>query len=350
MAILSIGILTAATTLYFHYYLDIPWKASVINAIPLLIISSAIAIPSVQHISDPKKEFVTYESSLSDILGVIFFNFFVLNEVIGFSAVLGFFGELLVMMVISFIATAGLAYMLSKIEHNIKFAPIILLLIIIYAFSKIYHLPALIFILVFGLFLGNIDELKRFKWIQRLKPEVLDYEVGKFHEITAEATFLVRSLFFLLFGFLIDFDKLLDLDSFLLALLITGGIFVVRWIQLKIFKITLFPLLFVAPRGLITILLYLSIPAAYHIDIVNKSLILQIILLTAFIMMIGLMVTKKNPQNPLSRQVFKDHFVPFIMGKKERKKRNRPGIQKEETDITKPDEDNQTDKKESSSE
>jgi hypothetical protein len=58
----------------------------------------------------------------------------------------------------------------------------------------------------------------------------------------------------------------------------------------------MFPLLFVAPRGLITILLFLSIDPLSTIPEVNKSLIIQVILLTAVIMMIGLMVTAKQQE------------------------------------------------------
>ena len=73
---------------------------------------------------------------------------------------------------------------------------------------------------------------------------------------------------------------------------------VIRFLQLKISKIPLLPLLFVAPRGLITILLFLSIAPESQIHLVNKSLIIQVILLTAIIMMLGMMITtikrKKN--------------------------------------------------------
>jgi hypothetical protein len=57
---------------------------------------------------------------------------------------------------------------------------------------------------LFGIFLGNLDELKNNKYIQKLKPEILNKEVHKFKELVTEAAFLVRSLFFLLFGFLIQ--------------------------------------------------------------------------------------------------------------------------------------------------
>jgi cell volume regulation protein A len=179
--------------------------------------------------------------------------------------------------------------LLSKIKHHIKFAPIILMIVLIYDISKIYHLPALIFILLFGLFLGNLDELKHIKFIQRLQPEILNKEVHKFKELTIEIAFLVRSLFFLLFGYLIQTSELFNSETIIWAIGITFGVFIFRFIFLKLFKLKLDPLLFIAPRGLITILLFLSIPQNQVISLANKSLIIQVIILTALVMMIGIM-------------------------------------------------------------
>jgi len=51
-------------------------------------------------------------------------------------------------------------------------------------------------------------------------------------------------------------------------------------------------MLFIAPRGLITILLFLAIEPTQNIPLVNKSLIIQVIILTALVMMLGLMTDK----------------------------------------------------------
>ncbi|MFN8143323.1 MAG: sodium:proton antiporter [Bacteroidia bacterium] len=278
----------------FRYYGSFGLKDSLLNAVPFCVISSAIAIPSVRNLSSHNKEFVIYESSLSDIIGVLLFNFLALNEIIdGFS--FGHFGlQLLIIIVVSFIATIGLSFLLSKIEHHIKFVPIVLLVVLIYAVSKIYHLPGLIFILIFGLSIGNLDELKKFKWMERFKPEELDTEVTKFKELTVEGAFLIRALFFLLFGYLIETNEVLNADTFIWACAIVFFILLFRAIQLTLSKLPLLPLLFIAPRGLITILLFLSIESTHAISLVNKSLIIQVIILTALLMMFGLMADKSQ--------------------------------------------------------
>jgi len=278
----------------FVYFAQVPFRDALTNAVPLCVISSSIAIPSVKYLVSSNKEFITYESSLSDIFGVIFFNFVALTGNSQSHTLLESLGQLGVMIGVSFIATVLLAFMMSKIDHHIKFAPIVLLVVLIYFISKIYHLPALIFILLFGLFLGNLDELKRFKWIHKLKPDELNKEVHKFHELIVEATFLTRSLFFLLFGFLIETEEILNTQTLLWATVITALIFLIRAIQFKLSGIPLKPMLFIAPRGLINILLFLSIIPAQAIPMVNKPLMVQVILLTALVMMFGLMATQKS--------------------------------------------------------
>jgi cell volume regulation protein A len=279
----------------FHYFGHASFKNSLVNTIPLAVISSAIAIPSVRNLRPANKEFVIYESSLSDIIGVLFFNFITLNSVLSVLSFGQFILQILIILLVSFIASAGLSILLRKIDHHIKFVPIILLVILIYAVSKIYHLPGLIFILIFGLSIGNLDELKRFKWINKIHPENLHEEVLKFKEFTIEAAFVIRSLFFLLFGFLLETTEILNTETLLWASSIVLIIFIIRAIQLKISGLPIRPLLFVAPRGLITILLFLSIDPGQYIPQVNKSLVIQVIVLTAMIMMFGLMTNKKPP-------------------------------------------------------
>ena len=295
-AVLSMLATAFLLAFLFNYYGGFPFKSSLANAIPLSIISSSIAIPSVRGLKSEKKEFVIYESSLSDIAGVLFFNFVALNTVIDFVSFKEFGIQVVVISVVSFIATIGLSLLLSKIRHHIKFVPIILLILLIYAISKIYHLPALIFILVFGLFMGNLDELRHWKWIQFFRPDELTKEVVKFKEITVEAAFLIRALFFLLFGYLLETSDILNKDTLIWSVGIVIIIFVFRVVQLKLSKLPLKPLLFIAPRGLVTILLFLSILPADRILLVNNSLIVQVILISSFIMMIGLMSYSKKEE------------------------------------------------------
>jgi len=293
-AFLPMLVLAFLIALLFMLFGDYSLKAGLLNAIPFCIISSAIAIPSVRNLTRWKKEFVIYESSFSDILGVLFFTFITMNEVISIHS-FGIFGlQILIMLVISLVATFGLSYLLSKIQHHIKFIPIILLVILIYSISHIYNLPALIFILLFGLFLGNLNKIKLLNHLKKFHLEELKKEVVKFKELTIEATFLVRTIFFLLFGYLMETSTILNPSTIPWSLCIVIIIFALRAIQLKLSGLSFKPLIFIAPRGLITILLFFSIAPSQRILLVNTSLIVQVIIITALIMMFGLMLTKED--------------------------------------------------------
>jgi Kef-type K+ transport system membrane component KefB len=296
LALIQMLVISFGLALSFQYFGGSTFKAGLINAIPLAIVSSAIAIPSAKNLLQNEKEFITYESSLSDIFGVIFFNFILANDHLNASSFGMFLLQLLLMIIVSMASTIILSYLLKRINHSIKFIPIILLVILIYSISKVYHMPSLIFILIFGLFIGNIDELKKISWINRMKPENLNQEVHKFKEITTEITFMIRALFFLLFGYLINISELLNMDTALWAFLLTGSIFMLRYLVIYLFQLKQNPILFIAPRGLITILLFLSIPSSQQFYMANKSLILQVIILSAFVMMFGLINYKKVPE------------------------------------------------------
>ena len=292
MLLLSFGI----AQLIYYFDSAISFKDSLANAIPISVISSAVAISSAKNLGASQKEFITYESSLSDVFGVIFFNFITLHAVIDGAAFGSFVLELLIIVLISFAATVLLAYLLSKIKHKVKFAPIIILIIMIYYITKVYHLPALIFILLFGVIVGNLEELKRFKFVEKLQPEILNKEIEKFKELTTEFTFMTRTLFFILFGFLIKTNELLNEKTVIWAAGITLSIFIIRGIMLKIVKLDLDPLLFISPRGLITILLFLSIPGKQISIFVNNSLVIQIVILTALFLMFGLMFSRNKKE------------------------------------------------------
>jgi hypothetical protein len=59
-------------------------------------------------------------------------------------------------------------------------------------------------------------------------------------------------------------------------------------------KIARYPLVFIAPRGLITVLLFISIPVSRLSSAINNSLIVQIILLSALMLTLGNIISKNK--------------------------------------------------------
>jgi cell volume regulation protein A len=291
LSVLPLLCFTFALAGYLVYYQGVDWKKAILNAVPFSIISSAIAIPSASGFSKSLKEFVIYESSLSDIFGVIVFNFLAYNTVINAQA-FGRFGlEFLLILLVSVVAITLLSLMMSRVKHHIKFVPILLLTILVYSLLKEFHLPSLIFILLFGLFLGNLEAFGKLPLMKRFSFRQLNAALPSFHEISTELAFVIRALFFILFGFLLKTEEIINLQTLPLAASIVGLVLLLRIISLLVLSLPVLPLLFVAPRGLITILLFLSIPIADQIPAINSGVVIQTVLLSALLMMLGLIFT-----------------------------------------------------------
>lgn len=278
----------------FSFLYSTPLLQALVNAIPLGIISSAIAISGVFHLEASKREFVVYESSFSDIIGILFFNFFVLNEEYGFTTIAGFFLQIGSVIAISAAASFGLGMLLQRITHHVKFIPIIAILLLLYSVAKKMGLPSLVLVMAFGLFLNNIRLLDmhhlKFSGMRSLMDsDHIARELVPFKHLVAEVTFVVRSFFFIIFGYYTNLSSLGDLRSLSVALGIVGFVLTSRYIYFRIAGLPAGAILFVAPRGLITILLFLSIPVSMKIPDVNEGLLSQVIFISAFVMMLGLM-------------------------------------------------------------
>jgi NhaP-type Na+/H+ or K+/H+ antiporter len=156
-----------------------------------------------------------------------------------------------------------------------------------YAVAKHFHLSALILVLVMGLFLANAEkfaqQLNRFK----LNPQRLLTEVKKLEEIIAELTFVIRVSFFLLFGYTMNIEELFNPNTALLASVVVMAIVFFRAMLLWILKLPWFPYLFIAPRGLITLLLFMSVPLTLVIPQISKGFITQVVVMSILIMMIS---------------------------------------------------------------
>ena len=63
--------------LVMKVYLQVNMTTGLLYAVPLSIMSSAIIIPSVSALSSHKREFMVYESTFSDIRGIMLFYFLI---------------------------------------------------------------------------------------------------------------------------------------------------------------------------------------------------------------------------------------------------------------------------------
>jgi len=266
-----------------------------VNAIPFSVISSAIAIPSVANINKKSKEFIIYESSFSDILGIILLNFAVANRHI----TVGSFGELAVntilILLLSVVACITLLYLMGRLRHHIKFFLIISILIMVYAIGQSFHLSALVLILSFGLFLNNADTIKHAWFRSVFIYKNLSNDLTQLHQLSAETAFIIRTFFFVIFGFTMNIYQLNDFTLIANGLIILGSIYVVRFAYLFFFKREhVLPEGFVTPRGLISILLYYNLPQHMKLTEIGTAFLFMVVLGSSIVMSIGLMASRKK--------------------------------------------------------
>lgn len=267
-----------------------------VYAIPLSIVSSAVVLPSVHHLGHDKKEFLIYEASFSDIIGIMVFNFFTADQQIGAREVIWFGSSIVVAIVLSVAVCFGLMWLLIRNRVNIKFFLSFAVLIAIYVGGKMMHLPALITILMFGLVINNW-ELIKWKPLKRyFSDESVEGEVGFLKSITAESSFLIRTFFFVLFGFGIGVAYFQNLSVLALGSVIVLALLALRFIYLRVVhRYDLLPELFYIPRGLITILLFYKIPAWERIEAFDEGVLFFVILATGLILMFGAILYRDRP-------------------------------------------------------
>ena len=290
----------------FENILNLERKTAIIFAIPLAIISSAVAIPSAAGLLNREKEFVVYESTFSDILGIMIFNYairqFESNQtLISAESIVALGLQIIGVIVVSLIITYLLFKLLQKIEHHVKFFLILALLVLVYAFGKFFHLPALVTIFIFGLFLSNVKALLPGFMQRYLDLNQTEKGLHEFHILTAESTFLVKTFFFLFFGFSISLVEFSSVTPFIYGVLIFGIMLLIRYVYFiaTTFKIKPSPLVYMSPRGLISILLFLQIKEVTFINtaasIIDEQVLLVVILASMLMMTLGTM--KKSKQD-----------------------------------------------------
>lgn len=293
-AILGIGGSMFALAAFFLYiFPSTDLYTAVVYAIPLSIMSSAIIIPSVGRLQGRKKEFMVYESTFSDILGIMVFYFMIGAEESGRQGSL--VGEIVINVVgtiaISIVVSYLLVYVFQHLRMQVKLFLVIAVLLLLFAVGKYFHLSSLLIILTFGLVLNNTDLFFRGRLKKMFNKEQVAPILHDFHNLTLEFAFLLRTFFFVVFGLSISISSLYNIEVAINSVVIVLILILVRYVALRLFaRKHLFPELFIAPRGLITVLLFFVLLKSddIHIPEFDTGLLLYPILITSIIMMFAL--------------------------------------------------------------
>tara|TARA_B100001778_G_C18581088_1_gene627457 strand:- start:365 stop:1675 length:1311 start_codon:yes stop_codon:yes gene_type:complete len=278
---------------------DMDIITGLIYTIPLSILSSAIILPSVEDLNENKKEFMIYESTISDILGII--AFYAVLSMVGTDSNEGVYGEvfgnLVFTVIFSIIISYILVYVFQNIAGHVKLFLLIAILLLLYAVGKMFHLSSLVMILIFGVILNNYKLFFSGGLASLLNMERVNHILNDMKVITAESAFVVRTFFFIIFGWSITISDLFSLKVIGIGVCILFIIYVIRALFLFLFQgKDIFPQLFLAPRGLITILLFFAIPEETRNSNEEIEGVLLFIILTTCLIMSWALVVQKNKE------------------------------------------------------
>jgi potassium/hydrogen antiporter len=281
-SLLGFVVSLAAFVAIFILALGLSAPIAMLAAIPFAVISSAVAIPGAAGLPDNPREFIVYESSLSDILGVLVFYAWVGSEgsLEGFAADL--FGGGAISLVAAVVAALALFYFINQIAGHVRFLPLLAGMVFLYAIGKELHLSPLIVVLVCGLLINNPHLATWHASLRSLKGERYEQNLAEFKGLVAELTFATKSFFFVLLGYWTDVVQMLSIRAWLVALAGIAAILASRWIILKLLRRqAIAQLLWIAPRGLITVLLFLSARDTGKLDAFPFGAVMLVVLITA---------------------------------------------------------------------
>jgi len=288
-SVLILGITNSLISGILYFFLSIDFMDAFLYAIPLSVVSSAIVIPSVHTLIPAKKEFMVLEATLSDIFGIMLFAFWIKEPAAGQSYFEAISWNIIISVGVSILLSYVLVYVFHKIKTEIKFFLFLAILALLFSIGEYFHYSALLIILIFGLVLNNTHAFFRWKLKQLIDIEKIKEIRKEFVIITNETSFLIRTFFFVVFGLTMNLEGLFNYQAIFISVLIMVVIFLTRALNLKVFlRSTIFPQMLIAPRGLVTILLFQKIVEHYNIIPFDEAILAWVIIGTNIMMMLGL--------------------------------------------------------------
>lgn len=278
-AILGIACFLLPAAVAFHFIWGSSWRLSLLNAIPLSVVSSAIAIPSASRLPAKLREFVSVESSLSDIVGVLVFNAIAVPGALGFATVFRMGWNAGLVALLSVVIVGATLKIMRHSAQGVRFIPLLASLILFFAVGKWFHLPSLLLVFLFGIAVANLPKIRLQVVRNWLLHDGYHQDVHLLDTVVKELAFLARTFFFFLFGFSMDWSDLAQATPWMLGAALLILIYTCRYAVLRnLVEGEIRKIVFIAPRGLITILLFGMIPMQERIGEIASGTVLVVVL------------------------------------------------------------------------
>lgn len=299
LAVLAYGFSIVLVALIVHRGLGLPLTTALAVGAVLGCTSSTVVLPVLQQLGarEPVRVTLMLEASWGDVLAVL-----TVGLLLGVGSQGGAVARHLLQGVLTqvgvaviFATAAGILWSrLLPVLSDARFWQVMTfsIVLVLYAGTEALDASGLIAVLTFGLTLANFPGMDpRLHAVEEeLVPFLSQESLLSFH---SELAFLVRSFFFVLIG------ASADLGSFrghtLLIAGMLGALFVARWLALQVSRLVFRDvgakerelMLWIMPRGLITVVLALEVVAARSEVSFLSALAFAVILVTNVMMVVG---------------------------------------------------------------
>ncbi len=299
LAVLAYGFSIALVALIVHKGLGISLTTALAVGAVLGCTSSTVVLPVLQQLGarEPVKVTLMLEASWGDVLAVLTVGLLLgvgsQGGAIARHVLQGLLTQVGVAVV--FATAAGILWSrLLPLLSDARFWQVMTfsIVLVLYAGTEALGASGLIAVLAFGLTLANFPGMD--PRLRVLEGELISFQSQEsllsFH---SELAFLVRSFFFVLIG------AIADLGSFrghtLLIAGTLGALFVARWLALQVSRLAFRDvevrerelMLWIMPRGLITVVLALQVAAARSEVSFLSALAFAVILVTNVMVVVG---------------------------------------------------------------
>jgi potassium/hydrogen antiporter len=299
LGVLAYGFSIALVGLIVHKGLGVPLTTALAVGAVLGCTSSTVVLPVLQQLGarEPVKVTLMLEASFGDVLAVLTVGLLLSVGNEGGAVARHLLQGVLMQVGVAVVfatATGILWSRLLPVLSDARFWQVMTfsIVLVLYAGTEAVGASGLIAVLAFGLTLSNFPGMDpRFRAVEE---EILSFRSQEsllsFH---SELSFLVRSFFFVLIG------AIADLRSFrghaLLIAGMLGALFVARWLALQVSRPAFRDvegkdrelMLWIMPRGLITIVLALQVAAARGDASFLSAVAFAVILVTNVMLVVG---------------------------------------------------------------
>ena len=318
LAVLAYAGTTALVGVIVELSLHLPRSSALLVGAVLGCTSSTIVLPVLEQmqVAQPVKVVLIVESALGDVLSVLAVGFLLdfrtaSNGAVG-SLLAGLFSQVGISLVVALAIGFAWTRLLPKLSEQ-RFWQVLTfsLVLLLYAATEAVHASGLLAVLGFGLALANLPAGKRVRretlWGSFLEEPLHHQQIHDFH---SELAFLVRTFFFVLIGVVVQLRGLERIWPLVLGS--TAAIFLARWLAVQSTRwawrgmgpIERETVLWLMPRGLITVVLALQVMEKQGTEFAFlPALAFAIILLTNLMVIFGgLRVRRQVPPEASTAQ------------------------------------------------